>query len=78
MLSAALNYGLARYLLKSPVGTSEFNAELGRMNMLNWPVIVLPSMVVTMLIFWKLMSGITRLTGLGFEAIVRSHETKAT
>lgn len=78
VLSAALNYGLARYLLKSPVGTSEFNAELGRMNMLNWPVIVLPSMVVTMLIFWKLMSGITRLTGLGLEAIVRSHETKAT
>lgn len=69
LLSAALNYGLARYLLKHPTGTPEFNAELGRMNMLNWPVIVLPSMIVTLIVFWRLMSGLTRLTGLPLEDI---------
>lgn len=76
VFSAVLNYGLARYLLKSPVGTPEFNAQLGRMHVLNWPIIVLPSMAVTMLIFWRLLSGITRLTGLNHEAIMRSDEPK--
>ncbi|MES2695997.1 MAG: VC0807 family protein [Verrucomicrobiota bacterium] len=69
LLSAILNFGLARYLLKSPPGTVEFNAELGKMNGLSWPVIVLPTMVVTMIVFWRLMSGLTRLTGLQFEEI---------
>lgn len=70
LLSAVLNFGLARYLLKSPVGTPEFNAELGRMNFLSWPVIVLPSTVVTMVIFYRLMTGLTRLTGLEFDEIL--------
>jgi hypothetical protein len=71
LLSAVLNFGLARYLLKSPAGTPEFNAELGRMNVLNWPVIVLPSLVFTLVVFYKLMNGLTRLTGLEFDEIFR-------
>lgn len=76
LLSAILNFGLARYLLKSPTGTPEFNVELGRMHMLNWPVIVLPSMVVMMIVFWRLMSGLTRLTGLELEDIFHSSKGK--
>lgn len=76
VLSALLNFGLARYMLTSPAGTPEFNAQLGRMNVLSWPVIVLPSMVVTMIIFWQLMSGIKRLTGLGLEEIMRIEQPK--
>jgi hypothetical protein len=71
LLSAVLNFGLARYLLKSPPGTPEFNAELGRMNGLSLPVIMLPTMVVTVVVFWRLMSGLTELTGLGLDDIVR-------
>lgn len=69
LLSAALNYGLAKYLLKSPAGTPEFNAQLGRMNFLSWPVIVVPTMIVTMVVFWRLMNGLTQLTGLELEEI---------
>jgi hypothetical protein len=76
VFSAILNYGLARYLLKSPVGTPEFNEQLGRMHVLNWPVIVIPSMAVTMLIFWRLMKGITELTGLTLDDMMRNHEQK--
>jgi len=76
LLSAVLNFGLARYLLKSPAGTPEFNAELGRMNVLNWPVIVLPSMVFTLVVFYRLMNGLTRLTGLGFDEIFRGGGAK--
>jgi hypothetical protein len=71
LLSAVLNFALARYLLKSAPGTPEFNAELGRMNAWSWVVIVLPSMVITMVVFWKLMNGLTRLTGLEIDDIFR-------
>ena len=76
LLSAVLNFGLARYLLRSPVGTAEFNAELGKMNGLSLPVIMLPTMVVTMIVFWKLMSGLTRLTGLQLEDIFHGSARK--
>ena len=69
LLSAVLNYGLARYLLKSPPGTEAFNAELGRMHMLSWPVIVLPYMAVTMFVLWRLLNGFTQLTGLQLEEV---------
>lgn len=76
LLSAVLNFGLARYLLQSPAGTPEFNAELGKMNGLSLPVIMVPTMVVTMVVFWKLMTGLTRLTGLQLEEIFRGGEKK--
>ena len=72
LLSAVLNYGLARYLLVSPPGTEAFNEQLGRMNLLSWPVIVLPYMAVTMWVLWRLLSGFTRLTGLPLEDIFHS------
>jgi len=76
LLSAGLNYALARYLLISPPGTPEFNAELGRMHVLSWPVIVLPSMAVMMLAFWKLIKGLTQLTGLTTDEIFRAAQEK--
>ncbi len=76
LLSAILNYGLARYLLKSPPGTAEFNVELGKMNGLSWPIIALPTTVVTMLVFWRLMNGLTRLTGLQLEEIFHAGAEK--
>lgn len=77
LLSAVLNFALARYLLKSPAGTPEFNAELGKMNGLSLPVIMLPTMVVTMVVFWKLMNGLTRLTGLELDEIFRGGAAKS-
>ena len=75
--SAGLNFCLARYLLKSPPGTPEFNAELGRMHVLSWPVIVLPSMVVMMFVFWRLVKGLRNLTGLTTDEIFRAPEPKS-
>ena len=69
-LSALLNFVLARILLKSPGGTPEFTAELGRMTWLSWPVIALPTMVLTMWIFWRLMAGIHALTGLALDDLL--------
>jgi hypothetical protein len=78
LLSAVLNFGLARYLLKSAPGTVEFNAELGKMNGLSMPVIMLPTMAVTMYVFWKLMSGLTQLTGLELDEMLHGGAKKKT
>ena len=78
LLSAILNFGLARWVLKSPPGTEAFNAELGKMNALSWPVISLPTMAILMVILWKLIGGIGKLTGLTMEEIFRSKETGKT
>ena len=75
-MSAVLNYLLATWLLKSPTGTPEFNAELGKMNALSWPVIVLPTMVITVFALWRLITGITRLTGLRFEEMMHVEHLK--
>ncbi|MFZ9746686.1 MAG: VC0807 family protein [Opitutaceae bacterium] len=69
LLSAILNYALARYLLVSAPGTEAFNAELGRMNLLSWPVIVVPNLIVTMYVLWRLFRGLTELTGMKLEEI---------
>jgi intracellular septation protein A len=69
-LSSALNYILARIILVSPPGTAEFNAELGRMTALSYPVIAIPSMIVLMIAIWFVFSSIKRLTGHGLETFL--------
>jgi hypothetical protein len=67
--SAPVNFGLALYVLQSPPGTPEFNAELGKMHWLALVVIALPSMVAMMFLFWKLLHGLTELSGLTQDEI---------
>jgi hypothetical protein len=62
LLSAALNFGLARFLLKSPTGTPEFNAELGRMTALSLPVIALPVLLFLFGVLWYLFTQLSTLT----------------
>ncbi len=68
-LSASLNYGLARWIVVSPPGTTAFNEELGKMTALSYPVIVLPSMLVLMLTIWFIVHSIKKLTHLELEEI---------
>ena len=69
-LSAALNYLLAKWVIVSPTGTPEFNSELGTMNLMSYPVIVLPCMVITMFALFYVIRNIKRLTGLGLEDVI--------
>ncbi len=75
-ISAALAYVLARYLLKSPGGTAEFNAELAKMHWLSWPVIVVPSMIMMMLAMWRLIHGLKELTALATEDLFHPEPKK--
>jgi hypothetical protein len=69
--SAPVNFALALYILRSPPGTPEFNAELGKMHWVGPLVIAVPSMIVMMTVFWKLMNGLAELSGLAQEEIFR-------
>lgn len=62
--SSAMNYALARWVVTSPSGTEAFNAELGRLTLLSYPLIALPSMAMTLAIVVYLTRGAKRLTGL--------------
>jgi hypothetical protein len=73
-VSGAIGYFLARHLLRSPGGTPEFNAELAKMHWLAVPVIMVPSMIMMMVVFWKLMGGLTRITGLTTDEIFRAEK----
>ena len=69
-LSAALNYILAKWIVVSETGTAAFNDELGTMNLMSYPVIVLPCMVITMFALFYVIRNIKHLTGLGLEDVI--------
>ncbi len=70
LVSAILNYVLAKIIVISPSGTEAFNAEIGKMIWLSYPVIVVPSMIVMIGALWYLFSSIKKLSGLSLEEIV--------
>ena len=72
-LSSVLNYVLAKVILTSPPGSEAFNAELGKMTALSYPVIVVPSMIVLILAMAFLFRRIGKLTGLKLEDIMAAH-----
>ena len=70
--SGALNFMLARHLLRSPGGTPEFNAELAKMHWLSWPVIAVPSMAMMMVALWQVVKGVEELTGLTVDDVLHA------
>jgi hypothetical protein len=66
-----MNYLLARWMVTSPAGSEAFNAELGRMTLLSYPVIAIPSMLMMGGVLFYLARGARRLTGLELEQMLR-------
>lgn len=70
LLSAVLNFMLAKIIIKSETGTEAFTTELGKLTALSFPVIALPCMVIMFIALWMLVKGINKLTGLTLEGIL--------
>lgn len=68
-LSSVLNYVLAKIIMVSPAGTAEFNAELGKMTALSYPVIALPMMIILFGTLFYIFKNIKKLTGLTLEEV---------
>ncbi|MGH1440718.1 MAG: VC0807 family protein [Cellvibrionaceae bacterium] len=71
VVSSILNYVLAKVLLVSEPGTEAFNAELGKMNALSFPVIAIPATIVMMFALFYLFKKIKALTQLDLEDILK-------
>jgi len=71
VVSSILNYVLAKILLVSEPGTEAFNAELGKMNALSFPVIAIPATIVMMFALFYLFKKIKALTQLDLEDILK-------
>ena len=73
--SATMNYILAKWIVISPSGSTAFNEELGKMTLLSYPVIAIPSMLMMMAIFYYLWRTINGMTGLTLEEIMVAHKS---
>lgn len=70
--SSAMNYMLAKWIVVSPSGSVAFNEELGRLTLLSYPMIAVPSMIMMGAIFYYLWRTIRNLTGLSLEEVLAS------
>jgi len=62
--SAAMNYWLATWIVTSPAGSAAFNEELGRLTLMSYPMIAIPSMLMLMAVLYGLARTLRNLTGL--------------
>jgi hypothetical protein len=77
LFSSVTNYLLAKWVVSSPAGSAAFNEELGRMTMLSYPVIAIPSTLMMVGIFYYLWRTINGLTGLELEEIMVTQHAEA-
>ena len=73
LFSAVMNYTLAKWIVTSPAGSVAFNEELGKMTLLSYPVIAIPSTLMMFAILYYLWRTIRILTGFTLEEIIIHH-----
>lgn len=76
LISAALNYGFARAIIKSPPGTEEINAEIAKMHWISMLGLSVPTFGMLAYALWRLFKGIHELTGLTLDEILRQPPEK--
>ena len=73
LFSSVMNYFLATWIVVSPTGTPAFNEELGRLTLLSYPMIALPSMLIMIAALFFLGRSIRELAGLKFTDVLKGH-----
>lgn len=73
LFSSVMNYFLATWIVVSPSGTPAFNEELGRLTLLSYPMIALPSMLIMMVALYYLARSIRELAGLKLSDALKGH-----
>ena len=74
VFSATMNYLLAKWIVTSPAGSTEFNEQLGEMTMLSYPVIAIPSMVMLFAIMFYVVKTVMRLTDLKLDQVLNAEK----
>ena len=70
LFSSIMNYILAKWIVVSPSGSEAFNEELGKMTLLSYPMIAIPSMIMMLGVFYYLWKTINKLSGLTLEEVI--------
>ena len=70
IVSAVLNFIVAKIFIVSETGTDAFNDELGQMTLWSYPIIVIPSMIIMIGIMRYMYVNIKKLTGLTSDEIL--------
>lgn len=73
--SAVVNYFLSLWVVTSPAGTEAFNQELGRLTLLSYPFIAIPSTLMTLGLFFWLTRNAKAFTGLDLGEMLASEES---
>lgn len=68
--SSFMNYVLATWIVTSPAGSEAFNAELGRLTLLSYPMIAIPSMLMIMAVLYYLARAMRELAGLKLSDVL--------
>jgi len=71
LLSAVLNFVLARVVVTADGGTQQYTEQLGRMTALSFPVITIPVFIVLTITIFYIMNTVSKLTGLESEDVLR-------
>jgi len=74
VFSATMNYLLAKWIVVSPAGTTEFNEQLGEMTILSYPVIAIPSTIMLIAIMFYVVKSVMKLTDLKLEQILNAEK----
>ncbi|WP_087025695.1 VC0807 family protein [Thaumasiovibrio subtropicus] len=69
VFSSVMNYVLATWIVTSPAGTEAFNAELGKLTLISYPMIAIPCILMMLGIFYFVWRQIKAMTDLETEEI---------
>lgn len=77
IISGAMNFALARWLITAPANTSERMEQLGRLHWWNWPIIFVPSVGMMMWVLFRMLKTLEELTGLKGDELFHAPPPKA-
>jgi hypothetical protein len=76
ILSAVLNFIVTAWVLLAEPGTDIFNDQLSKLMIANYVIITPPTLAIFAVALWRLINGITGMTGLPLEDILHARPEK--
>lgn len=70
LFSAVMNFFIARFVVVSEAGSTQFNHELAQMNIISYPMIVIPSFIMIAVIMYVVMTRLVKYTGVQVEELL--------
>lgn len=76
LLSATLNFVLAKVVVTADGGTQQYTEQIGRMTALSFPVITIPVFITLTGTIFYIMTTISKLTGLEADEVLKDQRKK--